>query len=184
MSRTTLGIKNQLYRERIVNPDVAADQPVFGSENSRELGILVYNPGAVTMTVSAFSVHRVTGKISSIPTGGAGAKTIVTNEAHGLRENDLVVISNSTSAPSIDGTFTATNVTARTFDITVASAITEGGVGVFAGPEREFEKVSAVIDDSTELIADHMGGAYKVKLTGFVGPLSAANAVDVYVKSL
>ena len=185
MSRTTLGVKHQLYRERIVNSNVAADQPVFGAENSRELGILVYNPGNVAMDIEAYSVHQVSGKINSIPVGAAGVFTIVSDVPTGLRNGDTVEIGNTTTSPSSNGSYVVSNVTARTFDITLGFDIVHAGVGAFKSPLREYMKVAESITGSTELIADHVGGAYRIKVVNIVGaPLSAANAIDIFVRAL
>lgn len=57
-----------------------------------------------------------TNQITNIATGNP---TTVTSVAHGLVDNDTVIIVGSDSTPSIDGVYTVTGSTANTFDLPV-----------------------------------------------------------------
>jgi hypothetical protein len=69
----------------------------------------------------------------TIPTGLAGAISVTTNDTHLMANGASVEITGSTTTPSIDGTYTISNVTATTFDITVAADITVSGTADYIG---------------------------------------------------
>lgn len=63
-------------------------------------------------------------ELSGTVATGSGTVTI-TSTAHGLSNGNKIVLYSSTSTPTIDGTYTISNVTTNTFDI--SSTVTVGG---------------------------------------------------------
>ncbi len=73
--------------------------------------------------IEQFEVIYSTGSITIFADAGSGQIT-VTSVGHGLSENDLIVISDTTN---YDGVYTITNVTTDTFEITATFVATETG---------------------------------------------------------
>lgn len=96
------------------------------------------NTNQIITTVAASSIqfaakdytvnnpNGISGAITNIPTAVAGP-VILTSTNHGLKNSQSIIISGSNSTPAINGTYTVSNVTANTFQITVAAPITVAG---------------------------------------------------------
>ena len=179
MFRTLFNKVYSAYKMGITAPNVATDQPVAEAKGTRELGILVYNPTAITMDVVVETVHRVLGRARLAV--GAGTVVVTTDKEHGIRNGESVLLEASNSTPTIDGTYVVANVTPTTFEITATTTV--AGECNFYSPLRYYAKLEENISESRELIADHTGGEFRIRLeSATAGPW--ADPVDIHWRAM
>jgi len=182
MTRQTVSDRYFIYKTGIKAPGVLANRPVRNGGDAREIGVLVYNPGGLNLTIRKQAVIRPNGQLTVIPVSGVNL-TVQANITHMMRVGEQVTITKSNSVPSIDGTYPITAVTEKSFTITVGAPVTSAGIyAEFEGPERLFTSATFNVGTiSAETIVDHTGGNFILEIIppSPAGPYSDANAVDL-----
>lgn len=122
---------------------ITDDLIVEYARNNHNITALLANPYTVKMAsgvIKAYGgTHRIRtpdGDITAFADGGGG-QVVVTSTAHGLLDNDSVTISGTTN---YNGTFTATNVTANTFEIT-DTWVSDDATGSFISPSATLNTI-------------------------------------------
>lgn len=181
----TVGDRYFIYKLGIAAPSQLTDRPTRNSGDAKQIGVLVYNPGALNLTIRKQTIIVPQGQLTVIPVSGVGL-TVQTNISHMLRVGENVTITRSNCTPSIDGTYPVTAVTEKSFSITVAAPVTSAGNNaMFTGEERLFAAVTiAGVNSSQELIVDHTGGDFILEVIVPAGPFAPADAVDLLWRAL
>lgn len=115
------------------------------------------------------------GSIYNTSLEGSYPTTIYTYDTSGLKENDIVTISNVQGNTNVNGTFKISNVTLLSFDIFVVSIGNYTGSGTwFRNADNGFPKIT----DFTNLI---IGNQMIVKLNKTLKVIRAASLVNVAI---
>lgn len=103
-------------------------------------------------------------EISAVVTTAAGSPTTITHANHGLSNGNTVVLSESTSIPSVDGSHVISNATTNTYTIPVATTI--AGTARYHTGNMILERLPLSLYQEDEGWAYAVHGDRRVKLTG------------------